>query len=455
MDLRIVGCSVLLAVIAYAEEPTSQPSRDDLARLAAENARLSEEVAQLRDDHDYLEQVVNKLLPLQGRISGYVDFGAFDVQGRDGSGLRIDTDHRLFPEYAYVPDGWVFLGDPLSVAVNSRGEPADTGGSRAVVFDSIDSNGHPSFILNNINMTVFAGIGDNLQLNAVVDFVPRRRDISDIGGVFMGDYIDVKLAYAEYRVPAKSLALSLFAGKFDSVVGLEYRSQESPDRMTVTPSLICRYTCGHPLGVKARLTFGLLTLNTSLTNGSHFVELWPFSNEIDTNDGKTIAGRLSAHFDVGSGLELGVSGAYGAQDLQNDDSIKQHHLGADLHLDWNDIDLQAEYVRGEAPGKDEPAHPDLPCAAAPCLTYQGAYGLVGYRLQNWLMPYVRVDWRDALHKKGADFVYVSQVMRTTAGARVELGTNVIVKAEFTRNVELGPLKPFDDDVVTSSLVIKY
>jgi hypothetical protein len=71
------------------------------------------------------------------------------------------------------------------------------------------------------------------------------------------------------------------------------------------------------------------------------------------------------------------------------------------------------------------------------------------------MPYARVDWRDALHRSGASFIYISQLLRVTAGLHFELGTAVIVKAEYTVNRELGRIPQFDDDVFTSSLVVRY
>jgi hypothetical protein len=261
----------------------------------------------------------------------------------------------------------------------------------------------------------------------------------------------VKLAYAEWRKPW----LSLFAGRIDPVLGYEYRIQEAPDRLTVTPSLICRYTCGRPIGVKARgkLFDEALILNVALTNGSSFWEGFGISDDVDRNDVKTVSGRLAYRLPVGRGLELGVSGAVGAQDAQSDDSVIQWHVGGDAHLEWRDLEVTAEYVKGKAPGKDEVGQPD--CFAAPCLTYQGAYGLVGYRVTNWLLPYARVDWRDALHKNGASFIYISQLARGTVGLRFELGTAVIVKAEYTLNRELGRIPQFSDDVFTSSMVVKY
>jgi hypothetical protein len=320
--------------------------------------------------------------------------------------------------------------------------------------------------VNALNLSLFAGIGEDLTLEGSVDLVPRGRDVSNPEGLFLGDYLDLKLAYAQYVVPIDALRLTLSAGKFDSVLGYEYRSQDAPDRLGIIPSLICRYTCGRPLGLKVRGSFldETITLNVSATNGSHFVEGFPLSDETDRNQWKTLAGRLSARAPLGAGLEVGVSGAFGAQDGQADDAVHQWHYGLDLHLDWHDVLVTVEVVAGQAEGSTEgeaaagggggsPAVP--PCGGAPCLDYKGAYGQIGYRLLNWLTPYARIDWRDALHQSGASFVYVSNLVRATGGIRLELGTSVIIKAEYTVNRELGRIPEFPNDVMTSSLVVKY
>jgi hypothetical protein len=71
------------------------------------------------------------------------------------------------------------------------------------------------------------------------------------------------------------------------------------------------------------------------------------------------------------------------------------------------------------------------------------------------MPYVRVDWRDALHRNGASFVYISQLARLTPGLRLTLTQNLVVKAEYTVNYELGRAPQFRNDIFTSALVISY
>jgi len=441
---------------APAQDPKPDPREERLNELARQNEELRERVEALESEQQWTSQRVDQLMPLTGKLSGYLDFGFFWVQG-DGRGIRTDVGHRALPQYdGVVPDSWVFLGDPLSTAINSRGDPADVAESRAITFDPIGNRGKPSFIFNALNLQLFTGVGDNLTINGAVDFVPRSRNISDPDGVGLGDYLDVKLGYVEYRLDLFGTTLSLSAGKFDSVLGYEYRVQESPARITVTPSLLCRYVCGHPLGVKARwqaLADDALTLNVALTNGSHFIESFDFADEVDTNSGKTGAGRLSYRLPVGAGLELGASGAYGTQDAQTHASAIQWHYGFDVHLEVRDLSFTAELVKGKAEGQRLRGEP--PCSGAPCLEYLAGYGLIGYHLNGWLMPFARTDFRQAVHTSGASFVYHSELMRATGGLRFDLGSNVIFKGEYTHIVELGPVPPFPNDVLTSSLIARW
>jgi hypothetical protein len=427
-----------------------------LEELERKNAELRDRVETLEDDAEWNSQRIDQLMPLTTRLGGYFDFGFFWVQG-DGRGFRTDLGHRALPQYeGVVPDSWVFLGDPLAVTVNSRGDPADVNESRAITFDPIGNRGKPSMIVNALNLSLFTGVGDDVTVNGSVDFVPRSRNISDPDGVGLGDYLDVKLAYVEYRLQPFGGNLSLYAGKFDSVLGYEYRVQESPARITVTPSLLCRYLCGHPLGLKARyspFSEDVLVLNVAITNGSHFSESFDFADEVDVNSGKTVAGRLSTQLPLGAGLELGASGAYGTQDAQIETEPIQWHYGFDAHLEWGDLNFTAEFVQGKAEGQDVVGEP--PCSAAPCLEYLGAYGMLGYRFTGWLMPYVRSDFRKALHTSGASFVYYSRLVRGTGGFRFDLGTHVIVKAEYTHVRELGAVPSFPNDVATSSLIARW
>ena len=163
-------------------------------------------------------------------------------------------------------------------------------------------------------------------------------------------------------------------------------------------------------------------------------------------------GIISMTMAVG-GLALHWGGAcnrFSEEDLR----LKSlYGLADDWPLEWKDLELTAEVVKGKAQGKTDPGA--VACGAAPCIHYQGAYGLIGYRLTNTWQPYLRGDFRDAVHQAGASFVYISKLARFTAGVRAELGTQVIVKAEYTVNQELGRIPQFPDDIFTSALVVKF
>jgi len=77
--------------------------------------------------------------------------------------------------------------------------------------------------VNALNVQLYTGIGRDLSVTTSFDLVPRSRHISDPEGLFVGDYLDAKLAYVEYRIPTDRFGLSLYGGKFESVMGREYR----------------------------------------------------------------------------------------------------------------------------------------------------------------------------------------------------------------------------------------
>ncbi|MBK7864003.1 MAG: hypothetical protein IPJ65_36435 [Archangiaceae bacterium] len=438
------------ATLAPAEssEPVETPEEQNRAAIEALQSKVEEMQAQI----DSLRAKQDWFMRTSVKLSGYLDFGFFWVQG-NGSGVRRDLNGSL-GFHGEVPDTWVLGGDPLSTAINSRGDVADVGDSRAIRFDPVHAGGHPSFIVNALNLGLSISLMEGLTLVGLLDFLPRDRDLSRPGGMSVGDLFDLKLAYARYDVVRRKFAFSLFAGKYESLLGLEYRTQEAPDRITVTPSLLCRYTCGRPVGIEGRLEVldRRLELSLALTNGTHQADFFTFTNETDFNRFKTVAGRLALRLPVGTGLEVNVSGAVGPQDRQGDDGVLQWHYGAAARLEIDDFFLQGEFVTGKALGKDDGARK---CGAAPCLAYRSAYGLVAWRATRLLQPYLRVDWRSARHVSGADFAYVSEILRATVGVRVEVGRYVVLKAEYVLNRELAPLTEFPDDVFTTSLVVRY
>ena len=416
-----------VTILVVAGQATTAAADDD--------RRLQRAVEQTRAD-------VDELLPLRRFLSAYVDVGFFAVAG-DGSGVRADTGHRVFPELAdRVPADWVLMGDPLATAINARGEPADHGGSRSLAADRIDSEGRPAALVNALGLRLARDVRPDLSIRAAVELLPRGDDVA----------IDLRIARVEYR-PSRVDGLVLTAGKIDSVIGIEYRTQDAPERLTVTPSLLCRYTCGHPVGAQARLRRAATSAAIAVTAGDAFVDLVEPDQPVASDSLPTLSARLARRLPLGRGLELGASGSLGPQDGPPDAASPQWHLGADLHVRAAyDLELIAEYGEGEMPGATAEGMPE--CSVAPCLRYRVAYALGSWRARNWLMPYVRVDWRDARHQHGVEFAYITDVARATLGARLDLEDRAIVKVEYTRNHELGRLPQFPDDVFTASLVVR-
>jgi hypothetical protein len=393
-------------------------------------------------------------------VSGYVDFGFFATQG-DGSGVIQDVgpaQSRAFPEYANK-FAWVFLGDLLSPAVNSRGEPADLGNLPGVNrADSIHAGGTPSFIVNEVNLTLQGALGDSALATASVNYLPRSgTDFS------LGDTFDVDIAQVEW-MPTASRRWSFFAGKMESVVGIEYRERKARDRFGITPSLIARYTTGNPLGVKVRGKLGTndwFIVALALTNGSSTTETFHFYDEIDSNAGKTASGRLALRAPSGV-IEVGASGMYGPQDHAQDSRDAMWFVGADLQLHHGGFDLKGQWLYGRAPGEQLGR------------TYSDDHQPYGLRLRagayleaNWMvLPYLgflaRGDLRDAVvwlgnpdGPGGGDRIYITKSWRGTGGVRVVPNEHVAVKAEYLHNGEYGRVPSIRNDVFVASLVLSY
>jgi len=435
--------------IAGAQTPPPQPqpakplpTPEDAARSDALDKQQSQ-VDQVQQQVDGLTEKVDKvLMPLAGFITIYVDLGAFAVSG-NGSGIRSDYGNFYYPKYANkIPGEWVFMGDPLSTAINALGEPADAGNSRELREDDLKSHGHPSVLVNSVGLAIGREVYPGISIATLAELLPRPD----------GDKLDVELAHLDWK-PFDDQNFWISAGKIDSVLGVEYRSQDAPRRLTVTPSEICRYTCGRQYGIEARLVSGRLSASGAVTDGDSFMSRFEPATSIHSTWLPTASGHLQWMLPVGQGLELGVSGAIGPQDKQPDIGIAQWHVGFDARLvDLDGFDAVAEYVQGLQQGKTTMT---TPCNVAPCLSYKGAYLLVDRRVNSWLTPYVRLDWRDAVHTNGGTnmFVYESHVWRATFGLHLELTNRILAKVEYTFNRELDNIPQFPDDIFTSSIVV--
>ena len=372
---------------------------------------------------------------------GYIDFGFF-APGGDGSGYIQDFGHARMPEYANRY-GWVFLGDILAPTINSRGDAADLGDAPGVDrFDSVRSRGAPGFILSEANVNLRSALTPTALVSASVNFAPRT------GNEFrLGDFFDLDLAQLEW-LPTRSQRTSIFVGKTESVLGIEYRDRKADRRFGITPSLISRYTVGTALGLKVRSKFGegdWLVLAAAVTNGSNVIEQFHFQNEIDTNAGKTLSGRLSVR-PLGP-IEIGASGSWGAQDraLASEDAL--WFAGLDVLADLGPVGVKAQWLKGKGPGNTLEGVYGLDLKSGGYLELDlglGNLGLVG-----------RGEFRDALVWLGDERLYVTKSWRATVGTRWAVSDKAVVKAEYLRNGEYGGLPGVRNDVFTSSLVLSY
>ena len=292
--------------------------------------------------------------------------------------------------------------------------------------------------------------GQPTRIGALADTNPDARSE-------FGDFFDVDLAEVEWVVTDDG-DTSLWAGKMLPVFGIEYKERKSNQRFGITPSLVHRYTSGTQLGLKGRtrLFDGWLVLAGSVTNGSATTEQFHFYNEIDKNNGKTLNGRLAIHAPLGDmidalaghSLEVGLSGSWGPQDRATNAEGDMWFVGVDLQYRSTDFALKAQWMRGQAPG----------------LSGQQVWGLdlgdSGYvEVDYMVLPYlgflVRAGLRDALVTLGNERLYLTKSMRFTGGIRVVANSNLAFKAEYLHNREFGGIMQFDNDIVTTSLVLSY
>ena len=448
--------ALLVASTAYAQEapeaPAPVPTPEELAKRIEVLEENTERVAELEQRITTLNEQVNKLAPLRRFINVFLDVGWFTAGG-DGSGVRQDIGHRYVRDHGGVPAEWVLIGDPLSTTINSLGEPADLGASRSIVDDTIDSEGNPTFIVNTVGLSIGRSLPKNFAVAALVELLPRTGP----------DSIVVENAHVDYR-PSNRINFVMSAGKVESVLGIEYRAQDAPDRLGITPSLLCRYTCGRPYGVRAHLVHEELDLSALVSSGDMFQERFEEDPRLASAKAPTVAGHAQYLVPIANGIKVGVSAAFGPQDGQTTSRVHQWHYGFDLRVrEIEKFELQAEFVQGKQQGSSTglyyatQAMPDPnivapPCSVAQCLRYKAAYGMASYRATRKFTSYARVDWRDARHQRGVDFLYVSRVVRGTVGAQYAVTNRILGKIEYTYNHELlGP--QFPNDVLTTSIVV--
>jgi hypothetical protein len=416
------------------DEVEPEDDRDGSAGVVVDRAAFEQRLAQS-------EALVRNNQP-SVQLGGYVDFGFFVPQG-NGSGYIEDFGHVYFPEYARS-FGWVFLGDIMAPAVNTRGEPADLGPAPGVNrYDGINSRGAPGFILNEVNLSLRSALTPTALVSASINFTPRTgTDFS------MGDAFDVDIAQVEW-LPTASQRTSIFVGKMEPVFGIEYRDRKADRRFGITPSLMARYTLGTALGLKMRTKFGSndwLVLAIAFTNGTNTTEQFHFYDELDSNLGKTGSARLSVRLPLS--IEIGASGSAGPQDRATNTGHWMWFYGLDLMGRWGRFDLKGQWMQGHADGEPSMGVYGLDL-------HNGAYLELDAMLTSSLGVLGRGEFRDAFVWLGDQRAYLTKSWRATLGLRWVITARAVLKAEFLKNGEYGGIPPIANDVFTTSLVMGF
>lgn len=456
----LVALSLLLLAlpeVSWAQQRAERLEPDEAAAVEEPEGEAAEEepyedpqIAELEDRIEELTRRLEEAEKSRARsgpaltFGGSVDLGFFVPTGNNGAGLVEDVGNRAFPDYA-GRYGWVFLGDLLATPVNSRGEAADLGDLPGVERqDLIHARGAPGFLVNEVNVRAAVGLSERLLLSTSVNFTPRT------GSEFsLGDSLDVDIAQLEWQ-PFADGRTSVFVGKFDSVVGIEYRERKAHQRFGITPSLVHRYTSGTPIGLKvrSRLLDEHLVVAAALTNGSSSTEQFHFSSETDTNLGKTVSGRVSGRFSAAGEWEAGVSGEYGSQPRARDNAGMMYLWGVDARYQGGPLVLKAQFLRGFSPGSE----------------VDRVYGLKlrssGYLEANYLVTpmfgaLLRAELRDAFVHLTDERAYLTKGWRATVGGRVAFSEHVILKAEYLFNGEYGGIPSIPNDLFSSSLLVTY
>ena len=425
------------------EEPAASPDR-----VQTLEERLNELNERLRESEDMRQKSVSLL-----SWNGYVDFGFFIPLGNGGVGWVRDTGSCASSPSIRTTRGpsWATSCRPRSTRAARSPTWATRPGARAAVRQHQLRRRRGLHRERDQPSSGFQ-LSDRAILRTSVNFVPRTG--SDFA---LGDFVDADLGELEYLLTPDGKT-SLFVGKTLPVFGIEYKDRKSDQRFGITPSLIARYTTGSQLGIKVRskLLDDWLILAASVTNNSSTIEKFHFYSEIDKNNDKFLNGRVAVSIPVGhlyrsdDRLEIGVSGEYGAQDRATDTSGKTWLAGVDVQYLGVNFAVKGQLMEGRSPGRPDPV--------------DNVYGLhlnpSGYLELDWqLLPlfgiYARAEFRDALVTLGTDRIYVTKEWRATGGVRVVVNPHMVVKGEYLHNDEYGGINEFDNDIVTSSMVLFF
>ena len=386
-------------------------------------------------------------------ITGFVDMG-FSFAQNKGVGYKKDVGNN-FQQFADKTA--VFVGDPASTYMNTRHEAHDFGEAAnfPLMFDMMQGKGNAMGTINSATIDMIAEIHEKVRLQVSTEFLPRAPVVQNQTG--LGSFVNLDMAFLDYK-PFQQYDITVTAGKFIGITGIEYRWRRAPDRWTVTPTLVGRYMDGNPIGVKVRGKHfdKRFIWNIGVTNGNSFSTDTRIFETVESNSGKTYAGRLSYDFAFGpiTLLELGMSGSWGPQDGQLSNNLKQWDFGPDLQLAWKALQIRGQWFKINTDGG---GINDAKNYIAEAWYVEGMYSFPGlFDLVNTFGVYTRYSRRTAT-EIDPKYVFIVDVAQITPGVRVDITENIIFKAEYSVNLEVGYIKDyaFNNNIFTSSLVAKF
>jgi hypothetical protein len=386
-------------------------------------------------------------------IMGYIDVGFARARG-DGTSFA-PGDPQPEPDYHT---------DPFAPAVNSRGDVAsiDSGGKPLSGFlpRSVNTGGHGSFLLNTLDLDLrYQAPRAPVMAFARVQFLPRW------GGDGRGNQSTVLVDQAFGRLtPFEGRELFFAAGKFDSVLGIEYLDSQANYRTGITPSLLARYTTGTALGAKVfyrqqlPAAWSAVSINAAATNASNFVEaLHP--PDASLTGIPTLSARLGFELNLPTfQIKLGLSGLRGPRNDAHDIDAPLGMYVLDARLLVGGLTLAGEYVKvseEEGEGMKQTGMGAFPEAAE--FNAQGAWAQASYAFRldlNWLRAvtlYARLERRHAWFETLPPIT----VGRLTAGLRLDLWDCLLLKGEMLVNRELEGAPGVENDVLTFSAVYSW
>lgn len=381
-------------------------------------------------------------------VTGYVDAGYVKAAG-NGTSFR-PGDTRVPADYGV---------DPFATAVNARGDVASTD-SRGLFTNgflprSVGIGGTPSFLINTANVDFRYTASDvPVLVFTRVQLLPRLEPTGDVTRVVM------EQAFGRLA-PLKGAELTISAGKFDSVFGIEYLDNQANFRVGITPSLLARYTTGQSVGAKVFYRYQIpalssaISFNAAATNSGTFVEALQGPDRSLTGT-PVLSGRLGFERNLEKvSIKLGASGVSGPRNDQTDSAAQQALWGLDWRILVPTFTLSGELVNvsegeGNIAGKQTGAG-TFPVASS--FHARGFWVQAAEELPLPLLPvrltvYGRYDHRHAYFHA---FIPVT-VDRFTTGVNVGLGQSVQVKGEIVINRELEGAPQVDNNVYTSSVV---